>query len=122
MQRALADLFGEMAESLRLRKNAEKHDPDVLRVGEKLLGSAVADTDDTDDDLRIRAAAPAAFKVTYPRFEPWAGEDLRDLLSKMRNRLHECASQKPVLVYDIDEAMEFCKQMREALINGKPLK
>jgi len=115
--RPLADLFAEMAESVRRRKDSQKHNKDVLRAGIKALSSATADSENTQNDELILACAPKAFHLAYPRSTPWSGDDLKDLLKKMTAILELTSQGKPVHVYELDEALEFCKSMRELLAN-----
>ena len=115
MSKKLAETFCESAESIRIRKNRQENALEPLHRCAKILGAAIAESDDTADDVLVRAAAPMALRLLYPRYQKWEGTELLELLTKMHELMLDIASAKPVVVHDLDDAMHFCAEMRAEL-------
>ncbi len=115
MSRKLAETFCEAAESIRLQMNRQRNSLESLHRCAKILGSVIAESDDTVDDIRVRAAAPVALRFLYPRYQKWESAELLEILTKMHQMVLDIASEKPVVVHDLDDAMHFCTEMRAEL-------
>lgn len=114
-KKAVYDLFREMAESLRDRKESETYDKeDLLRGAAALRSAADLTKKSSEEDAIIREFASKALQSTkqYPSKEPWSGADLSEILNVFAEYVEKAGNNKPVRRDYLEDALEFCTEVR----------